>query len=83
MEMILSDLTVSMNEFKANPNKVLRESCGQVVAVISDNKPAFYMVTPERYEALLDEIDDQHLAKVVERRLKHKGRTVEVNIDDL
>jgi antitoxin StbD len=48
METILSNLSVSMTEFKKNPNEALRESGGQAVAVLSHNKPAFYMVPPER-----------------------------------
>jgi len=83
LESILSDLSVSMAEFKANPNKVLRESLGEAVAIISNSKPAFYMVPAERYEVMLDEIDDLQLAKVAERRLKQKGRAIEVKLADL
>lgn len=55
-ETILSDLSVSMTEFKKNPNETLRESGGRTVAVLSHNKPAFYMVPAERYEAMLEEL---------------------------
>jgi antitoxin StbD len=54
MKTILSDLSVSMTEFKKNPNVALKESGGQAVAVLSHNKPAFYMVPPDRYEAMLE-----------------------------
>jgi len=83
METILSDLSVSMSEFKKNPNETLRESGGQAVAVLSHNKPAFYMVPPERYEAMLEELDDLHLLRVAKERLKQKGRAIEVTLDDL
>jgi antitoxin StbD len=83
METIKSDLSVSMTEFKKNPNEVLRQSGGQTVAVLSRNKPAFYMVPPDRYEALLEEIDDLHLVRVVKERLKQKVRASEVTLDDL
>jgi len=83
METILSDLSVSMSEFKKNPNGALRESGGQAVAVLSHNKPAFYMVPPDRYEAMLEEISDMHLVRVVKERLKQKGRAIEVSLDDL
>lgn len=82
-EMILSDLSVSMTEFKKNPNDVLRKSDGQIVAVLSHNKSAFYMVPPERYEAMLEELDDLHLVRVTKERLKQKGRAIEVTLDDL
>jgi antitoxin StbD len=83
METILSDLSVSMTEFKKNPNDALRESGGQTVAVLSHNKPAFYMVPPERYEAMLEELDDLHLVRLVKERLKQKSRAIEVTLDDL
>ncbi len=83
METILSDLSVSMTEFKKNPNEALRESGGQAVAVLSHNKPAFYMVPPARYEAMLEQLDDLQLVRLAKERLKQKGRAVEVTLDDL
>ena len=52
-----------MSEFKKTPNGALRKSGGQAVAVLSHNRPAFYMVPPERYEAMLKAIDDLHQGK--------------------
>jgi antitoxin StbD len=83
METIMSDLSVSMTEFKKNPNEALRESGGQTVAVLSHNKPAFYMVPPKRYEAMLEELDDLQLVRLSKERLKQKGRAFEVTLDDL
>jgi len=83
METILSNLSVSMTEFKKNPNDALRESGGQTVAVLSHNKPAFYMVPPDRYEAMLEALDDLKLVKLAKERLKQKGRAIEVTLDDL
>ena len=83
METILSDLSVSMTEFKKNPNDALRESAGKTVAVLSHNKPAFYMVPPARYEAMLDAIDDLQLVRVAKERLKQKDRAITVTLDEL
>lgn len=83
METILSDLSVSMTEFKKNPNETLRESGGRAVAVLNHNKPAFYMVPPDRYEAMLEEISDLRLVRVAKERLKQKDRAIEVTLDDL
>ena len=83
METILSGLSVSMTEFKKNPNEALRESGGQAVAVLSHNKPAFYMVPPNRYEAMLEELNDLRLVRVAKERIKQKGRDIEVSLDDL
>lgn len=83
VETILSDLSVSMTEFKKNLHDVLSESGGQTVAVLSHNKPAFYMVPPERYEAMLEELDDLKLVHLVRERLKQKSFAVEVKLDNL
>lgn len=80
---ILSNLSVSMTEFKKNPSGALRKSGGQAVAVLSHNKAAFYMVPPDRYQAMLEAIDGLHLVGVVKERLKQKGRAVEVSLDEL
>lgn len=82
-EPILSNLSVSVTEFKKNPNDVLRKSGGQTVAVLSHNKPVFYMVPPERYEAMLEELDGLHLERVVEERLKQKGSAIGVALDEV
>ncbi|MDO8991253.1 MAG: type II toxin-antitoxin system Phd/YefM family antitoxin [Sideroxyarcus sp.] len=83
METILSDLSVSMTEFKKNPKAALRKSGGQAVAVLSHNKPAFYMLPPDRYEAMLEEIDDLQLLREVKECLKQKDCAIEVTLDKL
>lgn len=83
METILPDLSVSMTEFKKNPNDALQKSRKRTVAVLSHNKPAFYMVPPERYEAMLKELDDLHLVRLAKERFKQKGRAIKVMLDDL
>lgn len=51
------------------------------MVILNRNEPAFYILSPERYEELLDLLDDAALAKVVKAR--RGGRSVKVNIDDL
>ncbi|MFZ1642749.1 MAG: type II toxin-antitoxin system Phd/YefM family antitoxin [Candidatus Contendobacter sp.] len=81
MNMIYADVTVSISELKKNPAHVLREAGNRPVAVLSHNKPAFYMVRPELFEALLDSVADQDLAELVASRLALKNEAVEVDID--
>ena len=83
METMPTDMSVSMAEFKNSPNEALRKSDGQAVAVLSHNKPAFYMVPPDRYQAMPEAIDDLHLVGVVKERLKQKGRAIDVSLDEL
>lgn len=59
MDAVLSDLSVSMSEFKKNPAAVLREAGGRPVAVLNHNRPAFYMVEPQLFQAMLEQLADQ------------------------
>ena len=85
MQTLLTDLTVSMSDFKKNPAKVLREANAQPVAVLNHNKAAFYMVDPELFEALIDEVEDAQLLPMLKARIASaaKGHYTEVDIDDI
>jgi antitoxin StbD len=83
MQTILADLAVSMSEFKKNPAAVLREANNRPVAVLNHNKAAFYMIEPELFEAMMEEIADQDLYQKVLARMADKVNAIEVNLDDL
>ncbi|WP_198301414.1 type II toxin-antitoxin system Phd/YefM family antitoxin [Vitreoscilla filiformis] len=83
MQLILADVAVSMSEFKKNPAAILREANNRPVAVLNHNKAAFYMIKPELFEAIMEEISDQDLYKKVLARLADKSSAIEVNLDDL
>ncbi len=83
MQTILSDVAISMSEFKKNPAAVLREAKHRPVAVLNHNKTAFYMVEPELFETMMEEIADQDLYRKVIARLADKAKAVEVSLDEL
>ena len=85
MQTLLTDLTISMSDFKKNPSKVLREAKSQPVAVLNHNKAAFYMVNPELFEALIDEVEDAQLLPMLKARIANaaKGNYAEVDIDSV
>lgn len=83
MEAIHADLAVSMSEFKKNPAAVLRAAKHRPVAVLNHNRAAFYMLEPELFEALLEEIADQDLLRKVAQRLTEIDKAVEVHLDEL
>ncbi len=53
METLLTELAVSMSEFKKNPAALLRQAQGRPVAVLNHNKVDFYVLTPSLLEQLL------------------------------
>lgn len=83
MDAIFSEYTVSMSEFKKNPAQVLRTAGEKPVAVLNHNRPAFYMVTPKLFEALLEDVADLELIEVVRQRLVRKDTAIEVDIDQI
>lgn len=83
MQTIFTDLTISMSDFKKNPAKVLREAGQKPVAVLNHNKPAFYMVDPQMFEALIEQLADNKLMPLLQARMAQRDQAVEVNIDEI
>lgn len=83
MDAILADYSVSMTEFKKNPAQVLRQAGTTPVAVLSHNRPSFYMVTPDVFEALLEQLAERDLTALVKERLARRDSAVEVDIDSI
>ena len=81
MEVIYTDITISMSEFKKNPAAVLRDAKSKPVAVLNHNKVAFYMVEPALFEAMLEELSDQELHRTVLARMGERSHAIEVDID--
>jgi len=65
---ILADMTISISEFKANPNKAVQDADGVPFCVLTNNSPAFYVVSPELWEKLDDIVQDQAMLKIAEKR---------------
>jgi antitoxin StbD len=83
MESVHASLSVSMSEFKKNPAAVLREAHSRPVAVLNHNRPAFYMVEPQLFEAMMEELADNDLYRKAAARLADKARAVKVDLDQL
>ncbi len=81
MDTIYADLSISMSEFKKNPAQVLRTAGEKPVAILNHNRPAFYMVTPKIFQALVEALADRELTELVRHRLEQKDQAVEVDID--
>jgi len=56
METLHVDLAISMSEFKTNPAAVLRRAGRQPVAVLNHNRVSFYMLSPDLFQDMLEEL---------------------------
>ncbi|MFM8556386.1 MAG: type II toxin-antitoxin system Phd/YefM family antitoxin [Betaproteobacteria bacterium] len=72
-----------MSSFKKNPAEVLRNAGEKPVAVLNHNRPAFYMLTPRLFEAIIEEMGDRDLVALARKRLARKDTAVEVDIDEI
>lgn len=78
---ILADSSVSVTELKKNPMAAIESGHGFPVVVLNHNKPAFYCVPAEAYEALMDKLEDQELNDIADSRQGQK--IIRVNINEL
>jgi antitoxin StbD len=83
METVYADRWVSMTDFKQNPARVLRDAGTHPVVVLNHNKPAFYMLEPKLFEAMLEKLADLDLAELVASRLALKDQAIEVDVDEV
>jgi antitoxin StbD len=81
MEQLYANTSVSISELKKNPSAIIQKAEGFAVAVLNHNRPAAYLVPVAAFEAMMDQLDDQALARLVKER--QAEATVKVALDDL
>lgn len=78
---IYTEITASISELKKNPMATVNAGEGFPVVVLNRNRPAFYCVPADLYEAMLERLDDQELIHLVESRRSERG--IPVTLDEL
>ena len=78
---IYTEITASISELKKNPMAAVSAGEGFPIVVLNRNKPAFYCVPADVYEAMLERLDDQELTRLVESRRSERG--IPVTLDAL
>jgi len=82
METVLASRSISISDFKKNPAKVVREAGSHPIAVLSHNRPVFYLVEPRLFAALIDNLEDVELAELAARRVAAGERSIPVSLDE-
>ncbi|NCV44056.1 MAG: type II toxin-antitoxin system prevent-host-death family antitoxin [Actinobacteria bacterium] len=87
MEKILTSRAVAVSEFKRAPNEIVAEANGEPIAVLTNNRPSFYVISPSAYEELLEKIWEIEVTPTLVKRLDDlrtgKTKSVEVTLKDL
>lgn len=58
------------------------DECGMKV-VVKNNKPACVLLSPEKYEELMELLEDQELLALAEERARHNKASNNISQDDL
>ncbi len=83
IEPVLADAAVSISDLKKNPSAVIAAAEGFPVAVLNRNTPQAYLVPAAAWEALMEQLEDIELAKIVRERLARDEAPVKVDLADL
>jgi antitoxin StbD len=83
MDVLLAETSVGITELKKNPSAVIRNAGNSPVVILHHNRPSAYLVPVQRYEAMMEMLDDLALAEIVKERLNHLDDAEEVTIEEL
>lgn len=81
MHAIYATATVSISDLKKNPSAIISQAHGLPVAILNHNNPTAYLVPAAVYEAMMEQLDDQYLARLVRER--QQERSVKVSLNEL
>lgn len=81
MQRVEANVAVSVSDLKKNPSRVLSLAGGEPIAVLNHNRVMAYMVPADRYEAMMEQLDDLALAEIIKRRAEETP--LRVSLDEL
>lgn len=78
---ICPEVSVSLSDFKKDPISAVETGNGLPVAVLIQEKPEFYCVPADVFEAMIERIEDQELVQLIESRRSEPS--IPVKLEDL
>ena len=75
--------SIDISEFQKNPNRSVKLAGNLPLAVLTDNKPSFYVFSPEGFAEIAEIVSDLELAPKLKKRISEKDIAVSVKISDL
>ncbi|MDH6208308.1 antitoxin StbD [Aurantimicrobium minutum] len=83
MKRILTSMTTTISEFKKNPNLEVKKAGDEPFAVLTNNKPSFYVISPEHYEEICEILWENDLTPSLRNRIAAINTAIPVDIDSL
>ena len=80
IQTIIAGKTASITDLKRNPMQIA--DANEPVAILNHNKPVFYCVPTQEWEAIQEYLDDLGLLEIAKKRLD-QGNRVKVSLDEL
>lgn len=75
--------SIDISEFQKNPNRSVKRAGNLPLAVLTDNKPTFYVFSPEMFAEIAEIVSDLELAPKLKKRMYGKVEGVRMNVRDL
>ena len=84
MDKLLTQNVTSVSEFRNDMAGIVKRAGNKPFAVLNNNKPSFYVLSPAEYERLNELVFDAEIAPLVaERAQSAKTNSVVIELDDL
>lgn len=80
---IYANYTVSISQLKRNPQALIDNAHGDIIALLNRNRPTAYIVPAETFDWLMELAEDLELGQIIEDRKSEKTEAIEVDIDEL
>jgi PHD/YefM family antitoxin component YafN of YafNO toxin-antitoxin module len=75
--------SIDISEFQKNPNRSVKRAGNFPLAVLTDNKPTFYVFSLEAFAEIAEIVSDLELAPKLKKRMSEKDRAIPIKPSDL
>ena len=83
MDRIMTELTTTISEFKKNPNAAVKKAKKKPFAVLTNNKPTFYVMSPELFDEIEEILWEIRMTPLIKKRLASKERSRAYTLEEL
>jgi antitoxin StbD len=84
MDKVLTQIVTSTSDFRNDISGTLRRAQRKPFAVLNNNKPSFYVVSPEDFEQIAEMLFDIQITPRVQERIRSAQKNaVVVDINEL